>query len=128
MENAGSHPPDVRCSGKGDYRHAHPERLAGGGCAAVGERVQRNIDPAIVREMRFPGWILRKQVNARAVDARAFKAVDQFMPQWLIGHRLGFQDQARGWHSAKDRTPGLEDDFGDFGEIVKRPECDAAST
>ena len=51
VQQAGPDPCRVAVAAPGDHRHAHPQGLAGGGGAVIGEGVERNIRLAVQREM-----------------------------------------------------------------------------
>ena len=51
-EQAGADPAGMAVAAQRHHRHAHPQRLAGGGGAVVGKRIERNVDPIVEREMR----------------------------------------------------------------------------
>ena len=110
--------PDSR---KRDYRNPHPERVAGGGTAAVRSRIQRQIhgieQAVILRERQA-----REDREPVRGNSRALEVPGQSVPDRTF--RDAGENQSRIRQPRQDLGPKAAGRLGKFQGVVERPECD----
>lgn len=117
---------DVRRAGEGDHGHAHPEGFAGGGGAVVGERIERDVDAVVEREVVGDREFPAVEGETVGCDAVGGERGVQVGGDGGIAEAAGFQEETRGGQGAQNLGPECEDGGREFGEVVKAAEREGA--
>src|SRR4051794_34557710 len=114
-ENRDAGAGDGDLTGERDDRDAHPESVAGGGAAVVGERIERDVD-AIVG-----GEIIGERLFADEFDAREIDVVlnEELSGALEMAAPAGVNDEAGGGKRFENAHPRIEGLRADFGEVVE---------
>ncbi len=94
-QEAHADPGDMGISRLGDDRHPHPQGLAGGRHAVVGEGVEGDIDLVVEREMAGGRGDVAVHLQALGGDSVAREQAGQALPRAGIGERRRLEDEPR---------------------------------
>ena len=114
----------VALTGESYHGEPHPERLAGGGGAVVGKRVEGDIGLVVKSEMCGVGIGVSAEIEAVGGDALPGECVDERLLRRGSGKARGLEQQSRVGDGPQDARPESEQLRVDLGQGVEGTERD----
>ena len=127
VQDRGPHPGGMAVAQERDHRHAHPQRLAAGGGAAIGERVEGDVDLAIEPQMAGPvGDALEHPHPVRRDAGLGQPAADPLFRR-AGAEAAALEQQPGAGHRGQEAPPQPDRGLAELEAVVERAEGDVAA-